>query len=569
MRPLRLLPSPLRHSPPGRGLGCLALVLVLGCAASPPASSVPLAAPAPAAGNHGEHEHGLGFQWFSGSVEQALAAARAQGRPVFLYWGAVWCPPCLQLKAEVFPQPRFAARMRSFIPVYLDGDAAEAQSWGERLRISSYPAMLVLAPEGGERMRILGAIELEELDAALAGALDAGGGAQGAELAVRVARALAGRGSTEDWTLLSLQTWYDSALAPEGGWAARIDTLRGLAERVPPGLVEASARLAGSLLQAAAAAPPGEPGVARAQAAVRAGCPGHLEALLGEPARIVAARTAVLESAAPLRALCAPEAGSPAAVALGERLSRAAALLAARAELPLEVHLSALGPDVALWKQGHPGQPVPAELRRRNSARVAELLAAPIAAGMRHTLITGAAELLADSGDDEGARRLLLAELPQSKVPWYLADDLAQIAAGRGEVDEALRWSAEAVRLAQGGATQVQWRVQELKLLLRLRPPLAEAGSAPTPELAQLVDRLRGFYQLVLSLPDGFAGRNKRRLGMVAQLLAPLARRPPVAALIDEQAARCPALEPPARSACQAHFASLRPPLAAAPPRGG
>jgi len=33
--------------------------------------------------------------WFDGSIDQAFALARAQDKPLFLYWGAVWCPPCV------------------------------------------------------------------------------------------------------------------------------------------------------------------------------------------------------------------------------------------------------------------------------------------------------------------------------------------------------------------------------------------------------------------------------------------------------------------------------------------
>ena len=37
-----------------------------------------------------------------GTPEQAFARARADNRPVFLYWSASWCPPCHELKAHVF-----------------------------------------------------------------------------------------------------------------------------------------------------------------------------------------------------------------------------------------------------------------------------------------------------------------------------------------------------------------------------------------------------------------------------------------------------------------------------------
>jgi thiol:disulfide interchange protein len=69
--------------------------------------------------------------WFDGSIDAAFAAAAAEHKPVFLYWGARWCPPCHELKAYVFSRPDFRDRMRQFVPVYLDGDAPGAQRLAE------------------------------------------------------------------------------------------------------------------------------------------------------------------------------------------------------------------------------------------------------------------------------------------------------------------------------------------------------------------------------------------------------------------------------------------------------
>jgi len=73
--------------------------------------------------------------WFEGTVGEAFALAREQGRPVFLYWGAEWCPPCHYLKNKIFKRPEFVARSRQFICVYLDGDTERAQILGEELEL--------------------------------------------------------------------------------------------------------------------------------------------------------------------------------------------------------------------------------------------------------------------------------------------------------------------------------------------------------------------------------------------------------------------------------------------------
>ena len=56
-----------------------------------------------------------------GDLDAAFALARARQQPLFLYWGAVWCPPCNQLKAGLFKDPAFIALTSKFVPVYLDG----------------------------------------------------------------------------------------------------------------------------------------------------------------------------------------------------------------------------------------------------------------------------------------------------------------------------------------------------------------------------------------------------------------------------------------------------------------
>ncbi|HXU54481.1 MAG TPA: hypothetical protein VN744_03550, partial [Casimicrobiaceae bacterium] len=79
-----------------------AAVLLGGCSKAP---DPPIAAPkpkteavatiaAPAAANGAEARHpGDGIAWQKGDVDAAFASAMAQNKPVFLYWGAVWCPP--------------------------------------------------------------------------------------------------------------------------------------------------------------------------------------------------------------------------------------------------------------------------------------------------------------------------------------------------------------------------------------------------------------------------------------------------------------------------------------------
>ncbi len=103
-----------------------------------------------------------GIAWYSGSVEAAFAAAKSQNKPVFLYWGAAWCPPCHELKATVFSRPDFIEKLKLFVPVFLDGDNPGAQKWGDRFGVSGYPTVLVLRADQSELARISGGMDLSQ-----------------------------------------------------------------------------------------------------------------------------------------------------------------------------------------------------------------------------------------------------------------------------------------------------------------------------------------------------------------------------------------------------------------------
>ena len=101
--------------------------------------------------------------WRHGDVDDALAEAKEAGKPVILYWGAVWCPPCNQMKAGLFKDPAFIAETENFVPVYLDGDTEGAQRWGEQFGISGYPTVIILQPDGTEITRIASATMAADL----------------------------------------------------------------------------------------------------------------------------------------------------------------------------------------------------------------------------------------------------------------------------------------------------------------------------------------------------------------------------------------------------------------------
>ena len=114
-----------------------------------------------------------GIDWFDGNVEAAFAEAKSKNRPLFLYWGAVWCPPCVEIRQTVFKSPQFQAQTKLFVPVYLDGDTEQAQDWGEQFGTKVYPTMIVFNPAGEEITRIPGGIDIDRYNAVLQRSLNA------------------------------------------------------------------------------------------------------------------------------------------------------------------------------------------------------------------------------------------------------------------------------------------------------------------------------------------------------------------------------------------------------------
>ena len=133
--------------------------LLPGCDDSGPSAELP---------THQSEVKVADIAWFEGTVEQAFAAAQTQQRPVYLYWGAVWCPPCQEIKNTVFKSKQFIAQTEQFIPVYLDGDTEQAQTWGEAFGVKGYPTMIVFNPAGDEITRIPGGIDIDRYNRVLA-----------------------------------------------------------------------------------------------------------------------------------------------------------------------------------------------------------------------------------------------------------------------------------------------------------------------------------------------------------------------------------------------------------------
>ena len=112
--------------------------------------------------------------WFQGSVAEAYTAAAKEKKHMILYWGAEWCPPCNDLKDQVFSHPEFPIFASRYIMVYLDGDSEGAQTWGEKLKVSGYPTVVLMDPKGKELFRFSSGMDFTEFKRSMTSAVASG-----------------------------------------------------------------------------------------------------------------------------------------------------------------------------------------------------------------------------------------------------------------------------------------------------------------------------------------------------------------------------------------------------------
>ena len=420
--------------------------------------------------------------WREGDVDDALAEARELGKPVILYWGAVWCPPCNQMKVSLFKDPAFIAETQNFVPVYLDGDTEGAQRWGEQFGISGYPTVIVLSPDGTEVTRISSATMANELPELLRVAAT-----RTTSIEALLAKAADDTASltADDWRLLAGFDWRNDPkhfadLAKAGTLLDR------LASSAPDDALERRFGLLALVVNATK----DDEGKVVLTPAQRTRVAAVLAPILADPGEVMANRQELTYDAAGLVSALPASAQRE---ALATSLIAAGDAIYANDELSMTERVEALNIDVAL---ADADGAIPPAVLAKVRARAAWADENARDKTTRQSVIDDAAYLLFDAGDAAGARKLLTAELERSDQPYYYMSSLSDFAERDGDEAAAIEWARKAYVASQGPATRVQWAILWSNAVLRLAPDdkaaVAEAAGAVLDELGKSPD---SYYQ--------------------------------------------------------------------------
>jgi thioredoxin-related protein len=443
-----------------------------------------------------------GIAWQQGDVNAAFALAKASNKPLLLYWGAVWCPSCNQVKATIFSRQAFKERSALFVPVYLDGDTASAQQIGERFKVHGYPTMILFRPDGTEITRLPGEADVDRYMQALSLGLSATH-----PVRQTLTNALNGGAhlDRDDWRLLADYSWDTDGDLPVA--SDRIgQTLEKLAARAQAEHADdESLRLELKALVVEVSNDPKQSGTLDKTKALAA-----LDQVLHDAKRSRLYSDLLVADPASVTAYLSA-AGTQERKRLVEAFSTTLARLEQDASLSSIDRLSALQGRVDLAKlDASKGTPLPKALVEDVRRTVADAHKAASNAFEREVVVTEGAELLTDAGLVDESDALLKASLASSPTPYYLMSKLALNAKSRGDKAGALAWYKQAYDASTGPATRLRWGASYVSGVIDLAPN----DAARVQEIASNV------LTQAAQTPNAFYGANRRALGRVVARLA-------------------------------------------------
>ena len=467
------------------------------------------------------HSADVSIEWFGGSLQAAFDSAESEAKPLFLYWGAVWCPPCQEIKHTVFKSQEFIQLTRLFVPVYLDGDTDEAQAWGEKFGVMGYPTMIVFNPAGEEITRIPGGIDISRYNTVLELSLNQ---MRSTADLVQVALADSTQLSADEFYQLAYYSWFqDTSAVPDG--TDKTELFFRLSTSAPEG--ELSNRFyMNYLLTLTEKNDAEETGQDNLDPAIAK----RLEIILSSSSLTLASWDSLAYYMEEILAL--PMIDDAHKVTLAALWANSIFDLRFDEALSKAEKLAGWVPKLQLATRGD--QPLEEDLQKLLRAELKAADEATPDSFERQSVINQISHIYREAGLVNDAKGLLLAELEKSASPYYFMSGLGSLAEKADNFDEALAWRKRAYENSVGVATRFQWGANYVLAMIRLAPEDHQAIAVRASALLSEFD-----------VPgELFAGRNFRTLKRLNENLRSwrqeqkpetLAFEPEVEKLCDDQ----------------------------------
>jgi thioredoxin-related protein len=422
-----------------------------------------------------------GIDWYQGSVEKAFKEAKKQNKHLFLYWGAIWCPPCNHIKKKVFTNPLFQKEVKNFLAVYLDGDTDRAQIWGDKLKASGYPTMLVLSPKGTELMRFPTSIDAIKYTKLL----------KATRKRALTITELINKKSLNDseWSQLAFYSWGQNKDIKE-----KLGLFEKLFNKIPEKLKEERAALYFSYL--------GELVDDKKTARDKSSLGMELVKILQDKNISRSFTSELSYSGAKYIDYLFEKIDSR--VKNHSKLKSLLEELSTDKELTLEERLFTYAYEMNLAIEDDKNLP---KFQKKLLLKVKETDLLATDGYLRQDAMSSAIWMLKKSKLLKEAKNYAIAELKKSIAPYYFMSYIASIEKEQGNIDEALKWRRRAWMEAKGGSTRFQWGTSYLTNLI------------DSNKKKNFSKDFKVILSELLKQEDAFSGRNRKRLERLEKAL--------------------------------------------------
>lgn len=107
------------------------------------------------------------------TYQEALAAAKSEGKLVFMDFYTDWCGPCKMMMKNVFPQTTVGEFMnKSFVNLKVNAEKGEGVELAKQYEVKAYPTFVVVDATGKEQGRTVGSSTAEAFISKLEAIID-------------------------------------------------------------------------------------------------------------------------------------------------------------------------------------------------------------------------------------------------------------------------------------------------------------------------------------------------------------------------------------------------------------